>query len=183
MKILLMNMSPKNYGATQEILKTLQGAAPEGVQTELVCLGDQNIGYCKGCKACYETRECVVQDDMRTLMDKLEAADILVMAAPSYWADVPGICKSFFDRCTPYSDTNPDPERPALRAGKKCYGVALRTGVRPMECEHILASIEHWCGHMGIAYEDGVFFCRIEDKKDIEPHKALLREKAGAWFK
>ena len=33
MRILLMNMSPKNYGATQEILKTMQEAAPKGVST------------------------------------------------------------------------------------------------------------------------------------------------------
>lgn len=182
MNVLLMNMSPKNYGATQEILKTLQDAAPAGVETELVCLGDLEIGYCKGCKACYETRECVVKDNMPALMDRLEAADILVMAAPSYWADVPGICKSFFDRCTPYGDTSPDPEHPALKAGKKCYGIALRTGVRPMECEHILQSIGHWCGHMGITMAEGIYFCQIEGKEDIAPHKAMLREKAGVWF-
>lgn len=182
MKILLMNMSPKNYGATQEILKTLREAAPEGVQTELVCLGDMEIGYCKGCKSCYETGECVVKDDMRALMDRLEAADVLVMAAPSYWADVPGVCKSFFDRCTPFGNTNPDPVHPALGEGKKCYGIALRAGARPMECEHILASIEHWCGHMGLEMAEGIYFCQIEDKSDIEPHKALLREKAGGWF-
>ena len=69
MRILLLNLSPKNYGATQEILKTLQEAAPKEAETELVCLGDWDIRYCKGCKACYKTRACVVQDDMRALMD------------------------------------------------------------------------------------------------------------------
>ena len=182
MTVLLLNMSPKGYGATQEILKTLQAAAPKKAETELLCLGDVEIGYCKGCKACYETRECVVRDDMQPLMGKLERADVLVMAIPSYWADVPGICKSFIDRCTPYSDTNPDPDRPRLRARKRCYGVALRTGQRPMECEHILGTLEHWCGHMGITYAGGIFFCGIEGKEDIEPHKALLREKAAEWF-
>ena len=34
MRILLMNMSPKNYGATQEILKTMQEAAPKGASTD-----------------------------------------------------------------------------------------------------------------------------------------------------
>ena len=183
MKILLLNMSPKNYGATQEILKTLRDAAPEGTHAELLCLGDLEIGYCKGCKACYKTGACVVKDDMQALMEKLGQADALVLAAPSYWADVPGVCKSFFDRCTPYGDTNPDPHRPRLKAGKKCCGIALRTGVRPMECEHILASIEHWCGHMGVDFTEGIYFCQIEDKSDIEPHKPLLREKAAEWFR
>ncbi len=182
MNILLLNMSPKNGGATQKILEVLREAAPEEAQTELLCLGDFSIGYCKGCKACYRIRQCVIQDDMQVLMEKLQKADVLVLAAPSYWAGVPGICKSFIDRCTPYGDTNPDPERPALKKGKRCYGVALRTGTRPMECEHILDTIEHWCGHMGIEMADGIYFCQIEGKKDIEPHRALLWEKAGVWF-
>lgn len=182
MNVLFLNLSPKNSGATQEILKTLREAAPVEAQTELICLGDLEIGYCRGCKACYQTGKCVVKDDMQALMDKLQKADVLVMAAPSYWADVPGICKSFIDRCTPYGDTNPDPARPRLTAGKRCYGIALRTGTRPMECEHILGTIEHWCGHMGIEMAEGIYFCQIEDKRDIEPHKALLREKAGVWF-
>ena len=136
MRILLMNMSPKNYGATPEILKTMQEAAPKGASTELVCLGDWEIGYCKGCKACYQTRACVIKDGMEPLLHKLGQADVLVLAAPSYWADVPGVCKS----------------------------------------------IEHWCGHMGAAYAEGLYFCQIDDTKDIGPHKALLREKAAAWF-
>lgn len=182
MNILLLNGSPKNYGATQEILKTLQGAAPEEAQTELLCLGDFAIGYCKGCKACYQTGACVLKDGMGLLLEKLSWADILVFAIPSYWADVPGLCKSFIDRCTPYGDTNPDEGHPALGKGKRCYGIALRAGQRPMECEHILDTIRHWCGHMGLEMAEGIFFCQIEDKLDIEPHKPLLREKAGQWF-
>lgn len=174
MRILLMNMSPKNYGATQEIVKALQQAAPPTAQTELICLGDWDIGYCKGCKACYKTRRCIVKDDMPALMEKVNQADILVLAAPSYWADVPGVCKSFIDRCTPYGDTNPDPGRPRLHPGKKCYGIALRTGTRPMECEHILETIAHWCGHMGIEMADSLYFCQIEDKSDIEPPQAAV---------
>ncbi len=182
MRILFLNLSPKNCGATQEILLALREAVPAGVESELACLGDMDIGYCKGCKACYQAHGCVLRDDMQVLMEKLEAADVLVLAAPSYWADVPGVCKSFIDRCTPYSDTNPDPGRPRLRAGKKCYGIALRTGRRPLECEHILGTIQHWCGHMGVEMAEGVYFCGIEGRQDIEPHKALLREKAGQWF-
>lgn len=182
MKALLLNASPKNYGATQEILKILQQSAPQGVQTELLCLGDWNIGYCRGCKVCYKTRVCAVEDDMGRFMDKLKETDVLVIAAPSYWADVPGIFKSFIDRCTPYSNTNPDPGHPALGGEKRCYGIALRTGARTEECEHILATIEHWCGHMGMEMAEGIFFCQVEGKEDIIPHKALLQRKAGEWF-
>lgn len=182
MKVLLLNASPKKTGATQEILKTLQEAIGGGEETELLCLGDFSIHYCLGCKRCYSARRCVWQDDMETLLGKIEEADVLVIAAPSYWADVPGQFKVFIDRCTPYSNTNPDPARRGLKAGKRCYAVALRTGTRPAECQHIIETIEHWCGHMGIDFAGSMYFCQIEGKEDIEPRKPAIRAKAGEWF-
>lgn len=179
MKTLLLNASPKKNGATQEILWTMREVVPEA---ELLCLGDYDIQYCLGCKACYTAHACVRRDDMRRLIEQIDEAGQLVIAAPSYWADVPGQFKAFIDRCTPYSDTNPDPQRPRLKPGKVCYGVALRTGQRPGECEHIIETIAHWCGHMGLAMADGLYFCGIEGKGDIAPHKEIIREKARAWL-
>ncbi len=183
MQVLLLNASPKNNGATQEILWTIQEALPAGAVGEVVCLGDYDLQYCLGCKQCYHTRQCVRQDDMPLLMGKLDAADVLVIAAPSYWADVPGQFKVFIDRCTPYGDTNPDPEHKTLGPGKRCYGVALRTGNRLGECQHILDTIAHWCGHMGVAMADSRYFCGIEGREDIGQHKPALRAWAETWFR
>ena len=106
MKILLLNASPKNYGATQEILKILQAAIPAEHTSEIVCMGDYEIRYCKGCMGCYMTGYCSIRDGMDVLIDKLDEADVIVFAAPSYWADVPGQFKAFIDRCTPWCNTH-----------------------------------------------------------------------------
>ncbi len=182
MRILLLNASPKANGATQEILRTVREALPESVESELVCLGEYTLQYCLGCKACYETCRCVRQDDMGVLLQKMDQADALVIAAPSYWADVPGQFKVFIDRCTPFSDTCPHPDHWTLRPGKRCYAVALRTGGKPAECEHIIDTVEHWCGHMGVELAGSMYFCRIEGKEDIEPHKPGIRAQAERWF-
>lgn len=183
MKVLLLNASPKSTGATQEILQTVWEIIPDQMNREQLCLGDYDIQYCLGCKKCYETCQCVRQDDMVQLLDKIDAADVLVIAAPSYWADVPGQFKVFIGRCTPFSNTNPNPDHKVLQEGKRCYAVALRTGVRPMECQHIIDTIEHWCGHMGIEMTDSMYFCQIENKDDIESHKPEIRQRAEEWFK
>ena len=182
MQVLLLNASPKNYGATQEILKIVRGQLPQSTTSELVCLGDVRIDYCVGDKACYDTCKCIISDDMEQLIDKVDNADVLVIAAPSYWADVPAHFKAFIDRCTAYSDTNPNPAHRALKSGKKCYGIALRTGTRPIECEHIIETINHWCGHMGIDMAGSTYFCKIEDVADITKVTDLIVEKAEAWF-
>lgn len=67
-----------------------------------------DIQYCRGCKKCYENGICIQKDGVLNLVKKMLDSDIVVIAAPSYWADVPGQLKTFFDRNTPFGDTNPN---------------------------------------------------------------------------
>ncbi len=182
MRVLLFNTSPKNYGATQEILNIMKNQLPSDFDVQEVCLGNVNISYCLGCKSCYDACDCVQNDDMETLIEKIDTADILVIAAPSYWADIPGQFKVFIDRCTVYNDTNQNPKHKVLKAGKKCYGIALRTGLRPIECEHIIETISHWCGHMKINMIDSAYFCDIKSKDDVVNITDEIRAKASKWF-
>ncbi len=182
MKVLLLNASAKSTGATQEILSIINSQISSIVKTKVVCLGDLNIEYCKGCKICYDTCQCVLDDDVLSLINQLDEADVVVIAAPSYWADVPGQFKVFIDRCTAYSNTNPNLNHKTLMSGKRCYAIALRTGTRSAECEHIIESISHWCGHMNIDFIDSMFFCEINDKEDISKHKESIVAKAEEWF-
>lgn len=183
MNILLLNAGAKNNGATQEILNVIQQEISQDHKISNLCLGDVNLKFCKGCLSCYQTCRCVLSDDMESIIAKINDADILVIAAPSYWADIPGQFKVFIDRCTPYSNTNPHLEHIPLKAGIKCYAIALRTGTRSVECEHILDTIQHWCGHMNINMVDSLYFCGITDRQDIEEHRALIAKKAKNWFK
>jgi multimeric flavodoxin WrbA len=182
MNILLLNASPQKRGATQAILDIVARELPHGASAELLCLGDYNINFCLGEKRCYETCECIRNDDMLPLLNKIDAANVLVIAAPSYWADVPAQFKAFIDRCTPYSETNPNPAHRMLSPGKKCYGIALRTGSRTSECEHIIETIRHWCGHMQIAMVGSTYFCGINDINDIADIADSLRLTVAEWY-
>jgi multimeric flavodoxin WrbA len=119
---------------------------------------------------------------MEAIIDEIDSSDMIIIAAPSYWADIPGQFKVFIDRCTVYSDTNPNQYHRELKEGKKCYAIALRTGKRPVECEHIIESINHWCGHMKIDMTDSMYFCGINDKDDISIHKDQIKKKAKEWL-
>ncbi len=78
--------------------RVLDGAAGTGHQVELVNLYDYHLEYCRGCWACRREGRCILQDDFNMLFDKVVAADALVLAAPVYWCNVPGVMKTFFDR-------------------------------------------------------------------------------------
>lgn len=183
MKVLLLNASPKNHGATQEILITIQSQFTSDINSDIICLGDLNIKYCNGDKICYKTCKCIHDDDMEAIINILDNSDIIIIAAPSYWADISGQFKVFIDRCTPYSDTNPNPNHRVLKSDKKCYAISLRTGTHPIECEHIIDTINHWCGHMKIDMIDSMFFCEITDKHDISKYNNDIISKVKEWVK
>ena len=78
--------------------KVLEGAASNGHDTELINLYDYKMDYCIGCWACEKKGCCVLKDDFNAIFEKVKASDALILAAPVYWSNVPGIMKTFFDR-------------------------------------------------------------------------------------
>ena len=101
MKILGISSSPHKNGIVSTLVKTvLDGAKYAGLDVSYYNLYDLNISPCKGCFACRkeEGKGCVIQDDMQILFDEINAADVLVLGSPTYWANVSSQMKLFFDR-------------------------------------------------------------------------------------
>jgi putative NADPH-quinone reductase len=99
MNILAIVASPRRKGLVSTMAqRVLDGAASNGRQVELVNLYDHRLDYCLGCWACAERGRCVHDDAFNALFEKVKTADVLVLAAPVYWSNVPGIMKTFFDR-------------------------------------------------------------------------------------
>ena len=174
MKALLINGSPRNFGSTSILLeKVRQGLLRNGYETKTYCLGDMSINYCKGCKHCYETGECLIRDDMDIIMGELADSDLLVIGTPSYWGDVTGQMKVFFDRSTPYCDTNP-----SLRFVSKMkigLAIAVRTGTSDDETNGILDKIEHYFGHMGIKPSGRLSVTGIDSPGDLDSRHEYLQ--------
>lgn len=85
---------------------------------------------------------------MDPIMKSVFDADILLIASPSYWGDVTGQMKVFIDRCTPYCNTNPN--RTPVPSGIKGAAIVIRAGMSTAENIHLLATIEHFLGHLNI---------------------------------
>ena len=167
MKALVINCSPVRTGATAKICETISNEIASRYETKSVCIDDYDFAYCKGCRSCHTTAKCVMEDDSQKLMAEIDAADIIVSVAPSYWADIPGQFKAFIDRCTPWCNTH-EPHA-AVKSGKKGYAVALRTGPGMHECERIIGSIEHYYGHLEIECTAHLGLTSVEYKEDLAP--------------
>lgn len=177
MKILLVNCSPVKDGATAEIIKTAASFLRNSGDVKCICIDDYDINYCKGCRRCHTTAECVQSDDVVKLLGEFDQADIIVCVSPSYWADIPGQFKAFIDRCTPWSNTH-EPHA-ALKSGKRGFAVALRTGSNPKECGRIIESIEHFYGHLEIKPSGHLCLCSIENKEAVADRASEIKEFCG----
>ena len=165
MKILVINCSPVQNGATAEIVKWVGQYVRDGNEVRTLCIDDYDVRFCKGCRKCHETAACFQKDDVYRIMEQLEWADQIVSVSPSYWADIPGQFKAFIDRCTPWCNTH-DPHA-TISTGKKGYAIALRTGPGMAECEKVIASIEHFYGHLEIKASGHLGLCSVASREDV----------------
>ena len=165
MNALVVNCSPVRNGATAEIVKIVSTNLSQKYNTKSVCIDDYSFSFCKGCRSCHSTAECIQKDEAALLMEEFENAQIIILVSPSYWADVPGQFKAFIDRCTPWCNTH-EPHK-TLPSGKKGYAIALRTGPNMPECKRIIGTIEHFYGHLEIECCGSLGLCSVEYKDDV----------------
>ena len=174
MKALLINCSPVKTGATARIIEIVNDELQQRYDTKCICIDDYDIAFCKGCRSCHKTARCVMEDDTLTVMTEFEEADIIICVSPSYWADIPGQFKSFIDRCTPWCNTHEPHAK--IKAGKKGYAIALRTGPGMPECERIIGSIEHFYGHLEIECAGHIGLTSVEYREEVEPRTQEIIE-------
>ena len=87
MKVLMLNGSPRSNGNTALALGEMEKVfAAEGVETELVHVGNKDIRGCIACGHCFEAGKCVFHDLVNELAPKFEACDGLVVGSPVYYA-------------------------------------------------------------------------------------------------
>ena len=99
MKVLMINGSPHKNGNTAIALKEMEQIfAQQGVESEIITIGNKDIRGCIACGSCYEKGKCVFDDLVNETAPKFEACDGLVVASPVYYASANGTLISFLDR-------------------------------------------------------------------------------------
>ena len=99
MKALLVNGSPRPNGCTFTALTELRNTLEsEGIEVELIHVGNKNIRGCIACRKCASTGKCVFDDIVNEVAPKLAEADAFVIGAPVYFSSPAGGAISFMDR-------------------------------------------------------------------------------------
>lgn len=99
MKALLINGSPHAKGCTYTALSELKHTLEaEGIETELIHVGNQDVRGCIACGQCRKLGKCIFDDVVNEVASKLAEADAFVIGAPVYYSSPAGGAISFMDR-------------------------------------------------------------------------------------
>ena len=99
MKVLMINGSPHKQGNTYIALHEMEKVfAEEGIDTEIIHIGNRDIRSCIACYSCAEKGKCVFDDIVNETAPKLEACDGLVVGSPVYFASANATLVAFLTR-------------------------------------------------------------------------------------
>ena len=99
MYVLMINGSPHPKGCVATALDVIaKELEAEGIESEIVTVGNKDIRGCISCRRCMETGKCVFDDLVNETARKFEKADALILGTPVYYGSPNGTLLSFADR-------------------------------------------------------------------------------------
>lgn len=112
MNVVAFNGSARKNGNTAIMIAAVfKELEKEGIAAEMVQLAGEHPHGCIACYQCFKNknRRCIVDVDcINTCIEKMLAADAIILASPTYFADVSTEMKALIDRAGMTSRANGD---------------------------------------------------------------------------
>jgi len=99
--VILLNGSPREKGCTYTALSEVAAQLKKnGIETEIVHVNKGPVLGCTACGACYKLGKCAYgdEDGVNECVEKIKAADGLVLGSPVHYASAAGAFVAFLDR-------------------------------------------------------------------------------------
>lgn len=140
LKVVAFNGSPRKNGNTHQMLKKVcETLTNEGFDTELVHICGQAIQGCRACRQCSVNKDekCVNNTDpVNDWIGKMIEADGIILASPTYFADLTAEMKALIDRAGCVTRANGSILKRKIGAAVVCH--------RRAGAIHVFDSINHF---------------------------------------
>jgi len=73
-----------------------------GVETEIITLANKKIGHCRACDNCKKIRKCPIDDELVKIMEKMTAAQGIILACPVYSFNITPLMQDLITRGNRY---------------------------------------------------------------------------------
>jgi multimeric flavodoxin WrbA len=150
-KVLVLSASPRRGGNSDLLCdQFLMGAQEAGHEAEKIFLKDKNISYCMGCGTCLNGKKrCPQKDDMAEILEKMIAADVIVMATPVYFYTMNAQMKTLIDRiCSRYTEIT----------NKEFYFIATAADTSKQAMERTIEGFRGFTSCLNEAEEKGIIY-------------------------
>lgn len=170
MKVIAFNGSARKDGNTAILInQVFSELEKQDIETEMIQLSGQKIRGCIACYKCFENKDqrCSVKDDVvNDCIEKMLQADGIILASPTYFADVSSELKALIDRAGLVAKANGDMFK--RKAGAAIVAVRRGGSIHAFDSmnhfflisQMIIPGSSYW--NMGFGLEKG------DSKKDEE---------------
>ena len=168
-KVVICHGSPRVSGNSDILANEFKkGVEDGGNAAKKISFPMRFINYCKGCLGCVSSGECVIHDDMSSILEDMVDADVIVFASPIYFNTISGQMKTMIDRLTP---------KAKQLANKDYYFLFSaatndKDSLNPAVCE-----LRGFLNCIGVGAEKGIVFgLNAESEGEINHNKDALNQ-------
>ncbi len=186
MYLLGIQGSPRKQGNSSTLLSAFLGEAQQlGSETFTLDVASKKIHPCIGCCNCEREGFCALHDEMQEVYPLLWKADIIVVATPIFFYNVPAQLKALIDRCQTlwsrkYIHKISDPGH----QWRKGYVLSVGATKGKNLFEGLTLTMKYFFDAVGACYSESLTFRSIDQPGEITKHPTALkdaREKADLF--
>jgi len=180
LRVLGLAGSPRRHGNTDRLMdRFLAGAEESGAEVERIIVARLQIASCRACDGCWDDARCVIDDDIQMVSDKIIASDVIVLATPLQFWNVPAQVKALIDRsqaqwARKFIVKAPLPATANGHCRRRGVLICVGGDKRPY-FEGILRTVKAFFSVYEIDYWDELLYSGIDAKGEIMEHPDALQ--------
>ena len=155
MKVVSLLGSPRKHANSSIVAdRFCETAQKQGAEVSRFTLNALSYRGCQGCMACkMKLDRCILEDDLREVLEAVRETDILVLASPVYFWDVTAQMKAFLDRTFSFlvPDFLTNPKRSRLAPGKKLVLILTQNNPDRNSFTHIFQKFDYFFRAFGFS--------------------------------
>ncbi|MBD3227755.1 MAG: hypothetical protein GF329_06165 [Candidatus Lokiarchaeota archaeon] len=98
MKVIGIIGSPRKDGNTTYLMKRVLEVLDNNFETEMIFLKELDINPCEGCHSCVNKGNCIIEDDMQLIFEKLKKSSVILLSSPVYMGGTTSRLRIFMER-------------------------------------------------------------------------------------